>query len=607
MESQEYETASDFKEDFNSDNEPPIDKIIEKKMIVKGNSRVYKRILRLGEKTLDKPAKCDLVVIKRKVIEREPDFSDEKSYDEIKPVSIEKVRAEIAKMDEVKEEQLQLGVDELPEREIIAISSMKKGEVGLFEFEEIEKLQSTRERKLMGRCYMLIEYIKGVTIIDTFIDQKVYQIEIKKGADNHRIEPCDRFDFKMSLRNSKLDTLHETQMTELETIDSILEKLPEPFSRITDLRTFFSSLKRKQQVAFEFFPKSYELDEGSLSQESALIETYDLAYPTKPGKFYLFVEIGDLKNFSDVFMDKTTVRMTQEPGYTSSKPELLSKIYFDYAIRVNEVEIFTTFKPEKTELPSQEEKEEFYEKNKYHSEIFAEYDISQMLQKSLMIMKKFEKATLFIHNPVHLKYGADYEVIVDYLQKQHALEGKVLTEEFLAKNGLKLTYEVRVYFFTEGKNNFTVTSEERLDHIQRKKKLVEKLIKQGLPKKALKVLKMIQELCNYGVYDEDKAGLQSYNLSSLLNISLCHWKLGNWSMLKKSCEKVLEVDKTNEKAFYRLALAEFKMLNFEEALEVLGKSKSDAPEVEELRADIKKNIEKTLEKEKKMYRNILSE
>ena len=58
----DYYTASEFKEDFASDDEPPQDKIQEKKMIYKGKDlRIYKEILRIGERTLDKTAPIDYV------------------------------------------------------------------------------------------------------------------------------------------------------------------------------------------------------------------------------------------------------------------------------------------------------------------------------------------------------------------------------------------------------------------------------------------------------------------------------------------------------------------------------------------------------------------
>lgn len=58
----DYHTASEFQDDFDSDNEPPTDKLAEKKMVFKGKDvRVYKRILQIGKRGFDRPAKYDQI------------------------------------------------------------------------------------------------------------------------------------------------------------------------------------------------------------------------------------------------------------------------------------------------------------------------------------------------------------------------------------------------------------------------------------------------------------------------------------------------------------------------------------------------------------------
>ena len=113
----DYYTASEFKEDFASDDEPPQDKIQEKKMIYKGKDlRIYKEILRIGERTLDKTAPIDYV-----------DFN-------------------LIKIDEENPErhQLFLGLDTFSSQDWIKISliSMKRKEVAKFELEWLSKDQN---------------------------------------------------------------------------------------------------------------------------------------------------------------------------------------------------------------------------------------------------------------------------------------------------------------------------------------------------------------------------------------------------------------------------------------------------------------------------------
>ena len=57
----EYETNSEFDMAFESDNEPPSDKVFEVRLIFKSKAmRVYKKILKLGI-SAPMPAKCDRV------------------------------------------------------------------------------------------------------------------------------------------------------------------------------------------------------------------------------------------------------------------------------------------------------------------------------------------------------------------------------------------------------------------------------------------------------------------------------------------------------------------------------------------------------------------
>lgn len=61
---EEYLTASEYKEKFESDNEPPQDLLDVKKMIHKGKElRIIKQILEKGQNNLHKPAPCDYILV----------------------------------------------------------------------------------------------------------------------------------------------------------------------------------------------------------------------------------------------------------------------------------------------------------------------------------------------------------------------------------------------------------------------------------------------------------------------------------------------------------------------------------------------------------------
>lgn len=67
----EYRTGSEFQPEFQSDHEPPEDKLAEAKLVVKlNNVRVYKKILKIGA-GLSMPSKCDKIVYKLRETDEE--------------------------------------------------------------------------------------------------------------------------------------------------------------------------------------------------------------------------------------------------------------------------------------------------------------------------------------------------------------------------------------------------------------------------------------------------------------------------------------------------------------------------------------------------------
>ena len=76
------------------------------------------------------------------------------------------------------------------------------------------------------------------------------------------------------------------------------------------------------------------------------------------------------------------------------------------------------------------------------------------------------------------------------------------------------------------------------------------------------------------------------------NISLCYMKLKNWLKMKTYSKKVLEIDKDNIKASYRLCLSNIKLGHLKKAdhiLEELEKKIGGSPELEDLERIYAKN------------------
>ncbi len=249
--------------------------------------------------------------------------------------------------------------------------------------------------------------------------------------------------------------------------------------------------------------------------------------------------------------------------------------------------------------PSQTE--DYYRANQVNYFYPNEYSLSKALQIILVGMKKFEEAEAAISSFTHLKYGQDYQAVASYFQSQ----GWESNDQTIKDHQVKIAYSIKFYYFFEGRNAFTFNLKERIEHIKRKREIAVRFLEQPKYKKAIKLLKVIHEFCTLGIYDEDKKELNAFNLSALLNLSLCYWKLKDWVQMKQFAKKAIDIDRKNVKAIYRLALAESAQLNYEEALAILDQHKDlNADELVSLRAETATKLKEFRAKEKHIYGNM---
>lgn len=594
----DYLTSSEYQQDFESDKEPPVDKLIEKKMIHKGkNLRLYKRILKFGKRGFDRPAKYDRVDINYKEVDIEIKKLVELDFQNNEEIS------------------LQLGKGEKGGLEtfILAISSMKKGEIAWFEIEDIV-FDKNKDRKLKGRRYFVIGLKNFLTIIDVNGDKKLFKVIVEKGRGLHRILNTDEIKGSMILRNSTFEKCFEV-VNNYEITNDIIDNFQKQLENLgliekNFLEGIICNLKNNEQVLIQF-PKDYFNKKLEIIKEEKkpffikdnFININNVKYETDENWYFLDIKIDGIRYLEDVFQDQSVIKKVLKNGYTTSKPEDLSKIYFDYKILVNDKEIYNTFK-ENVEKPEEVSLDNFYEKNKYNFCYNKEYFLSKCLQGSLQYMKKMEKAELELKNFNKLEYGFDYNKIKEFLDSEN-LE---LTQKNLEENKIKIKYSVVLYYFKEGVNSFTINTEQRINYIQRRKDKAVEFIKKSKYKKALKLFKKINHLASYGVFEEDKKAMKKFILSLHLNSSLCYWKMGNWKEMLKSSELALVEDPDNVKATYRGAFAFFKRLEFEKAINLIQKidfRKSN--ELMTLMGSVRKQYKLWKKKEKKLYSNLLKQ
>lgn len=253
-------------------------------------------------------------------------------------------------------------------------------------------------------------------------------------------------------------------------------------------------------------------------------------------------------------------------------------------------------------MPTEKVKDDFYELNGFNGGYIQEYNYSKCLENVIMSMKKLESATIDLKNLKKLAYGEDKTIIESYFKDNNIeLTNDVINSEY------PISYVINLYFFTEGSNNFTIDFDAKVKHINRKKDKAAQFINIGKYKRALKLLKIIDELSNYGVFDEDKQQLKPHRISALLNISLCYWKTENWVEMKKIALQVCELGPLNAKAYYRAVLADFKMLEYKKALDTLKQYKGpESAELKEIEGKIRAKIKEVNVKEKQMFKNMFN-
>lgn len=98
-----------------------------------------------------------------------------------------------------------------------------------------------------------------------------------------------------------------------------------------------------------------------------------------------------------------------------------------------------------------------------------EFKMSKLLKNSLKRMKKGEYSEILCNDLKLINKGIDAEILKNMDKKP----------EFLL-------YLIKLYYFTEGKNTFTMSVDEKIENAKRKKEIGLELIKKGEYKRGLK-------------------------------------------------------------------------------------------------------------------------
>ncbi|CAD8087144.1 unnamed protein product [Paramecium sonneborni] len=309
------------------------------------------------------------------------------------------------------------------------------------------------------------------------------------------------------------------------------------------------------------------------------------------------IHVKTLFKIDDLYGDGVLIKTMMYRSKNTAKPEKVSLIDFDmwiysmsndpYPKKENLLYSSTDEDPIYDRIEAQKHNDEDEEPSKGSLSLFIDdLKVSKLMRLALLRMKKRELSIIRCYDTKDLiKNGIDYEGMKGMIQKE-------------------LIYVIYVHTFSEGKNNFSMTIDEKIEQAIRKKQIGLKWISQQNYRKALKVFKTINAYFDYGTFSEDdKEKMKEFQISSLLNSSLCMMKLKEWKDMKIVCEKLYKLDNKNQKIIYRYCLALMNLYEYEEALEIITEENED---LIKLKREIKQLYSQYKNKEKLMYQKWLS-
>lgn len=290
-----YRTASEFIPDFQSDNEPPTDKLAEERMLIKTNSlRVYKKILKIGTGHY-MPAKYDKIEFRCKEL---PEDS-----------------INMHLLDDVAWSSGQLGIDFLDEEIVLSLSNMKANEVSMFRTEHVG-MNEEKKRVLQGARHFLVEVRTWDTIIDLHGDMSCMKKVIKRGSGQKRFNVLDEITFHSKVYQSPDHLLREYKAAD-QLVTSLVPNIPSLLLEV------LLSTKAHESLITTMKWEHVEQYETNEDFKKELV-------PDQP--LIIEVEVDRISEVMDLFNDGTALKKVLKNSYTTTAPDDSSVIYFDYKI-----------------------------------------------------------------------------------------------------------------------------------------------------------------------------------------------------------------------------------------------------------------------------------
>ncbi|XP_050409166.1 peptidyl-prolyl cis-trans isomerase FKBP4 isoform X1 [Patella vulgata] len=221
----------------------------------------------------------------------------------------------------------------------------------------------------------------------------------------------------------------------------------------------------------------------------------------------------------------------------------------------------------------------------------SEQNVIEAIEIAVTKMKRGEKC--------HLTVGPQYAY------------GSTGSEDFKIPPNATLEYDVYLSNFEKAKEPFEMDVPEKLDQSELVKSKGTNHVKAGEYQRAIKCYnKVISYLEHETSLEEDEQKKRdALMLAAHLNLALCHLKLEENNSAVEQCDKALEMDSNNTKAFFRRGQAQLNKNEYENAKKDFEKVIALEPENKAAKNQIvmcNHKLKQFIEKEKKTYAGMFS-
>lgn len=291
----EYHTGSEFQPEFQSDNEPPEDKVAEAKLVVKHNDiRVYKKIIKIGT-GMHMPAKYDKVV--HRLVETPEETLSAVCLDGVEFV------------------EKQMGITLLDQEIIYCLEHMRQGEISSFKIEHVTYTEK-KKRILESERFLVAEMKSWETYIDLRGDFLCMKHMKKRGIGQKRFNILDEISFKARIYQDETNILRTYDANDT-LVGNLVPRIP------TTLVDMLMSSKAKEDLSVVCKPEYWLQFEKNEEFLALLDKDKDLVFD---------IEVEKIHELNDLYRDGSVLKKIIKPSYTTTNPDENSVLYFDYKI-----------------------------------------------------------------------------------------------------------------------------------------------------------------------------------------------------------------------------------------------------------------------------------